>query len=784
MRHPNAYHPWGFGTRACIGSQFAIFEAKSFLALLLVHFKWTGKPGYRLMPAFVKGSAAPNAQDLAFEIKARPGGPLDKPLHMISRERTFGTPATKAPRASATDKQQHTSSGATAAPPPLEDAVATTAQGEKQKRAVVLFGSNAGASEAVANEIANFAAARGLHVEISTLDAAVAGAGGKSILSADILFVATSTYNGTPPDNAKLFLPWLKSLCKDDTNKKPLDGVQFAVFGLGNAQWRQTYQKFPHEVDVGLANAGAARLVEQGAADFDGDSVEDSFEAWLASVGTALGTSMAESADAAEKAMEAERARIAEEASKLEMVDAVPEGKVLYETAAEALQTANNIIDGLLAKTDADTTDLAQELEKDRIFPLRVYEPPRELCAQGCGRSVSHVTLELTRVEQQGKEEGQVPYRAGDHLEILPCNSADLIDMTLDALGIEGDAPVAWRIGRGSRRQARGANQVLSTAGDELDALYVKARTCMAFFADLASPPSKACLAKIAEHAAGCPKAIAELAALAQDGARYNETVGNASMAEVLSRYRGRLQLPLGLFVALVKPMAPRFYSISSSPAALSRPTLLTLTVARVSYTTKTGRIHRGLASSLLGDAQPPAGDGCVLGAVRRMTAGFCVPEDARAPLVMVGPGTGIAPMMAFLQERRARRAAGESLGAAILFFGCRTEDDYLYKDELAGMLSDGTLTGLHVAYSRASGTQKVYVQDLIEANAHEVWSLMKEPSCRIFVCGDARSMAPSVRQAFCASAESGGGLTRAGAVSLVESIAAEGRYLEDVWAG
>ena len=118
MRHPNAYHPWGFGSRACIGSQFAIFEAKSFLALLLVHFKWTGKPGYRLMPALVKGNASPNAKDLAFEIKARPGGPLDKPLHMISRERTFGTPA-KAPQASATDKQQHTSSGATAAPPPL-----------------------------------------------------------------------------------------------------------------------------------------------------------------------------------------------------------------------------------------------------------------------------------------------------------------------------------------------------------------------------------------------------------------------------------------------------------------------------------------------------------------------------------------------------------------------------------------------------------------------------------------------------------------------------------------
>ena len=62
MRHPNAYHPWGFGTRACIGSQFAIFEAKSFLALLLVHFKWTGKPGYRLMPALVKGNASPNAK--------------------------------------------------------------------------------------------------------------------------------------------------------------------------------------------------------------------------------------------------------------------------------------------------------------------------------------------------------------------------------------------------------------------------------------------------------------------------------------------------------------------------------------------------------------------------------------------------------------------------------------------------------------------------------------------------------------------------------------------------
>lgn len=749
-RHPNAYHPWGFGSRACIGSQFALFEAKSFLAIMLVHFKWIGKPGYHLMPGYVKGSAAPSAKDLAFEVKARPGGPLDTP-HLAASTPSFSEPAAVRNAAS---------------PPPssLQESKTTTpTSGEARRKATVLFGSNAGASEQMANEIARFVAARGeFSVNVATLDEAAT----TNIAATDVLLVAASTYNGMPPDNAKAFLPSLS--VSENIKKGSLEGVSFAVFGLGNSQWRTTYMQYPREVDLALQEAGATRLVDMGAADMDGTTFEDSFEAWLSSLGTALGASSTEGAAAA---LEAESARLEEEASKLQVVDEVPKGCILFETAADALAGANEIVDKLLAKGVDASEEVMKELAKDRIHPLRVHQAPRELCTPGCGRSVSHVTLQLTT-----KTDQEPAYRAGDHLEILPCNSSDLVSMALDALGIAPEAPVAWHLGRGTRRQARGAHQVLATK-PVLEPLYVKARDVMGFFPDLAAPPSKKCVAKIAEHASGCPKAIAELAALSKDAERFSATMADVSLAELLARYRGRVQLDLGLFVALAKPMAPRFYSISSSPSSPSDD-VLTLTVARVSYVTKTGRVHRGLASSLLGDAQP--GEGNILGAVRRMTSGFCVPEDASAPLLLVGPGTGLAPMMAFLHERRARRASGETLGKAVLFFGCRSDDDYLYKDELAGMLKDGTLTSLHVALSRSSGVQKVYVQDLIAANAKEVWSLMRDPSCRVFVCGDARSMAPSVRRAFIDAAHSAGGMS----VSSAESFVGGMTYIEDVWAG
>jgi len=251
-------------------------------------------------------------------------------------------------------------------------------------------------------------------------------------------------------------------------------------------------------------------------------------------------------------------------------------------------------------------------------------------------------------------------------------------------------------------------------------------------------------------------------------------------LAEVLKRCSGQLALTLGELCALAKPLGSRYYSVSSSPAGAADPRLVTVSVGQVEYRTGTGRLHRGLASTLLGRLAP----GHKLpGCVRQLTGGFHLPEDPLAPVIMVGPGTGVAPMMGFLQERAHLLKQGKKLGPAVLFFGCRRSDeDYLYREELAGHLQSGALSELHTAFSRA-GLQKVYVQDVIFEQRAQVWKLLQRPNATIYVCGDARAMAPDVRKAFKRVAEDCGGKSEAKADSMVAAMVESGRYLEDVWA-
>ena len=169
---------------------------------------------------------------------------------------------------------------------------------------------------------------------------------------------------------------------------------------------------------------------------------------------------------------------------------------------------------------------------------------------------------------------------------------------------------------------------------------------------------------------------------------------------------------------------------------------------------------------------------------MRALQSSFKLPADATAPVIMVGPGTGVAPMHGFLEDRASVVASKgtAAVGPAALYFGCRNDDDYIFKDELEAWRESGVLTSLRVAFSRKADAAKVYVQDLIVADAAAVWRLLAHPAARVYVCGDARRMAPDVRRAFGRVAEVAGG--RSNGAAFVDALVEEGRYLEDVWAG
>merc|ERR1711953_639981 len=156
----------------------------------------------------------------------------------------------------------------------------------------------------------------------------------------------------------------------------------------------------------------------------------------------------------------------------------------------------------------------------------------------------------------------------------------------------------------------------------------------------------------------------------------------------------------------------------------------------------------------------------------------FRLPEDPATPIILVGPGTGLAPMRGFLQQR----SVCPSPGPCALFFGCRSDADYIYRDELAAFLERGTLSQLHIAFSRKEGVPKTYVQDLIQQEAANLWPLMSAHGC-VYICGDAGKMAPAVKKAFTNMAASQGNLSPQEAADYVQQMQKEHRYCEDVWA-
>ncbi|MFJ7965317.1 molybdopterin-dependent oxidoreductase [Streptomyces sp. NPDC096324] len=221
----------------------------------------------------------------------------------------------------------------------------------------------------------------------------------------------------------------------------------------------------------------------------------------------------------------------------------------------------------------------------------------------------------------------------------------------------------------------------------------------------------------------------------------------------------------------MLKPLQPRLYSISSSP--LTDPHLVSLTVSVVRYENPGGRPRQGVCSPFLADAPP----GTPVPVFVQPSPRFRPPADPGTPMVMVGPGTGIAPFMGFLNERRALGHRAPNW----LFFGEQHRaTDFYYEDELDAFLADGTLSRLDTAFSRDQRA-KVYVQDRMRERGPQLWSWLRD-GAHLYVCGDASRMAKDVDQALRDIAVTHGGHTQDGAAAYVKQLTAEKRYVRDVY--
>ncbi|AQQ54103.1 NADPH--cytochrome reductase [Planococcus lenghuensis] len=380
----------------------------------------------------------------------------------------------------------------------------------------------------------------------------------------------------------------------------------------------------------------------------------------------------------------------------------------------------------------------------------------QELQAAESERSTRHIEVTLP--------EG-ITYQEGDHLGVLPANSRENVGRILRRFSLNGNDHV-----------------LLSASGRSAAHLPlnqpVSLHDVLTFSVEVQEAATRAQIRELVSFTT-CPPHKRELEALLEDGV-YQENIlkKRVSMLELLEKYEA-CEMPFERFLDSLPALKPRYYSISSSPlAAQSR---LSITVGVVEGPAWSGRAeYKGVASNYLAHRQ--LGDD-ILCFVRTPQTNFQLPTDLETPIIMVGPGTGIAPFRGFLQARRIQQQQDKRLGEAHLYFGCRhPEKDFLYRTELEQGEKDGILS-LHTAFSRLEGQPRTYVQDLIEQDGAKLISLL-DSGARLYVCGDGSRMAPDVEGALQQAYEQQHSATEQQAKEWLEELQRTGQYAKDVWAG
>jgi sulfite reductase (NADPH) flavoprotein alpha-component len=378
---------------------------------------------------------------------------------------------------------------------------------------------------------------------------------------------------------------------------------------------------------------------------------------------------------------------------------------------------------------------------KDNPFPALLTEN-RLLNKPGSAKETRHFVVNLAG--------SGLHYKAGDSLGVYPANRASEVDEILRLLGASGDEPV-------------------SPAMLKLPA-PIPFREALTSRLALAGPT-----AKIVNTLAAKATDAGEKAKLTGLLAPESKEVLTAFLDEreyvdLLAEFPSAKLTPQEL-VDHMRKLMPRLYSIASSPRAY--PTEIHLTVAVVRYQTN-NRDRVGVCSSFLADRVPV---GCSPMPVFVSHSHFGPPEDASKDVIMVGPGTGIAPFRAFMQDRIAQKGTGRNW----VFFGDQHRaTDYLYGEEWEAWKSDGSLARLDLAFSRDQ-LAKVYVQDRMRENAAELWNWIKN-GAYFFVCGDAKRMAKDVDVALHDVIAQQGGMDAAAAAEYVKQMKKEKRYQRDVY--
>ena len=383
----------------------------------------------------------------------------------------------------------------------------------------------------------------------------------------------------------------------------------------------------------------------------------------------------------------------------------------------------------------------ASAFSKDNPFPALLTEN-RMLTQPGSAKETRHFVVSLAG--------SGLHYKAGDSLGVFPSNRAEEVAEIIQRLGVTGDELVA--------------PQALKLPAP------MPLRDVLTHKVALAGPPRR--IIETLAAKATAPAEQAKLTALLSPESKEALVafLDDREFVDLLAEFPSAKLTPQE-FVDHQRRLMPRLYSIASSSRV--HPQEIHLTVAVVRYQTN-GRARAGVCSTFLADR---ALVGSTPTPVFVSHSHFGPPEDGAKDCIMIGPGTGIAPFRAFLQDRVATGATGRNW----LFFGDQKRaTDFLYEDEWQNYLAQGQLARLDTAFSRDQSA-KIYVQDRMRENAADLWQWL-QGGASFFVCGDAKRMAKDVDLALHEIIAAQGNLTPAAAADYVKQLKKDKRYQRDVY--